>query len=246
MNQIIYQNPAKRLLLILQNGQKITTQKNCLTVWREILEAEDDIGALIKLGKVASLPDEIESFLNTYAPDLIDDGFYHWSRTIKTALIRQNLNEMWGIFLNRIDVHSINYLKMTANIIEIYNSGKKPLDKEQTDDLIEKSNGLIELIKQEPSLNENSKLHLTKYLNKLIEALHEYHITGNQEIFYILEGLMGHSFIDEDYAKILNGQSENSLGKKIADFISFTANLISVTAGVPILAEAIKTLLEEK
>lgn len=135
---------------------------------------------------------------------------------------------------------------MTANAIEISNLGKEPLKQEEINELIEKTNELINLIKQESYLNESSKIHLTKYLNNLIVALHEYHITGNQEVFYILESLIGHSFIDEEYAKILSDQNENSLGKKVADFISFAANLISVTTGVPLLAEAIQTLLQEK
>lgn len=87
MNQKFYDNPAQRLLDILQEGKKIPHHKNCLTAWQEILIAENRIDTVIKLGKVASLPDEIEVLLRNRLPVWLDDGFLYWSNQVKIPLL---------------------------------------------------------------------------------------------------------------------------------------------------------------
>lgn len=53
-----YDNPAARLLSILERGKTKTPATNCRAVWEDLLEAKGDLPLLMaRLGKVMELRD---------------------------------------------------------------------------------------------------------------------------------------------------------------------------------------------
>ena len=64
-------NPAARLLKILQDGQKIQVDARCRDVWHKLLDVETSDAALLmsRLGKVMELPNLIINDIRVNYPN---------------------------------------------------------------------------------------------------------------------------------------------------------------------------------
>ena len=91
-------NPAGRLLNILEKAEKIKSHVVSRTAWAEIFEIENDDALLVsRLGKVMALPHEIITDINLHFPE--QRGSYtHWSKQVNLAFTHHNLNTEWSKF----------------------------------------------------------------------------------------------------------------------------------------------------
>ncbi len=113
---MIGDNPAARLLVILESGKEHSAQTNCRNTWKNILglEAEHDSVLMSRLGKVMELPDQIISTLKKDFPNQLST-YSHWSGQVNKAFFQQNLNGSWQEFIKHIDDHTLMYLRLNSN-----------------------------------------------------------------------------------------------------------------------------------
>lgn len=112
-----YDNPAARLLALLQAGKVYPVNQNCRAVWERLLEAPGNPSLLMaRLGKVMELPAQIVEAIQQAYPDEANT-WAHWEAQVNAAFMVQNLHAEWKSFINNIDDHSLTYLRMTSNML---------------------------------------------------------------------------------------------------------------------------------
>lgn len=232
-----YDNPAARLLFILERGKKIPANMNCRNAWQQLIGPTDNNAMLIsRLGKVMELPEQ--------AINAIKDGFpnqgntwSHWEAQVNQAFMVQNLNANWDTFINHIDAHSINYLKLASDLLQS-KSNTKTLEGDQLLSVRADIQKVYEDILSS-DLSDEIKKYVVRYLRKILIGIDEYQITGAFPLLDSIETLIGHSAIDKSYHSFL---TNSELGKRILDTLGAMANLVTVAVGIPQLSQAIVLL----
>ena len=235
---MVSDNPAARLLKILSDGKKIPATNKCKEGWAKLLMVKDleSPDLMMKLGMVMTLPSTIIKDIQEHYPSQ-HNSHTHWSNKVNTAFSKQNLNGQWNEFIGHIDTHKIQYLSMTADLLDMKESTKIMSAEELT--------GLRESIQSalEEAINTNLdpdfKNYIVHYLNKIIIAIDEYRILGIKPILESIESTLGHSFLDVKYREeLMTGE----FGKKLTATLSAAASIVTIAVGLPQLPELLPAL----
>jgi len=234
-------NPARRLLHILQEGKDKPHDSPCEEVWFELLEVEDEYEnrAVLRsrLGKVMALPEKIVNQMQYHYPNQ-NSTLKYWIEKINTAFFTQNLDAGWGEFNDHIDKHVINYLSMSADLLD----GKGNTQILEADKLLEIRETINDLLTGilEEDIDEHFKAYIVHYLRKIIVAVEEYKISGATPIVESIAQTLGHSTLDEKYKE---GLFKTETGKKITTVLAAAASIVTICVGLPQLPEHFQFLL---
>ncbi len=237
---MIGDNPAARLLAILEAGKEYQNHENCRSVWKRILDIESHPDSLLmsRLGKVMELPEQIITVLKQDFPNQVNT-YTHWSKQTNRAFSQQNLNGQWKEFYSHIDTHTLNYLRLNADLIQT-KSPTHLIELERLNELREKISELLtELI--DSDFEAEFKEFMSRSLQRMVFAIDEYRISGALPVMDAIEGAFGHAFFDEKYKNVL---SNTGLGSKIISTLSTVADAMSIALGVPQLPQTISMYLE--
>lgn len=228
-------NSARRLLNILEKGKMIPNNTSCKEVWFKLLNIDNqDISLLFsRLGKLMTLQKDILIDLEKFYPNQ-KKSYNYWSHRLNMAFSKQNINSSWLTFIESIDEHSIEYLRMSSDLldskIEI-----KVLEKEELEQIRDIINNLIkEVIAL--NLDEDFKKYLLKYLKKMIDSIDEYNITGITPIIESFENTLGHALVNKNFGE--NIQKSNLSEKfihvleKLNILIDTGNNISQITNGL--------------
>jgi len=233
-------NPARRLLHILEEGKKESLDSNCRDVWFKLLEVEDEnLSTLMsRLGKVMALPKQIVSQVQSHNPDRKNYG--HFIEQVERAFSMQVLDGTWREFDDHINEHTINYLDMASVILD-NTKNTKILEKEALSEIREKINDLLTDILEE-DIDEHFKEYIVYYLRKIIVAIEEYKISGATPIVESIEQTLGHSVLDEKYKK---GLFKTEIGEKITTVLAAAASIVTIADSLPPLPEYFQLFLSK-
>ncbi|MBF0676017.1 hypothetical protein [Pseudomonas sp.] len=237
---MIGDNPAARLLAILELGIQQDQNIKCRDVWRKLLNVGQGEDALLisRLGKIMELP---EQTIQIIRKDLPNQGntYKHWSAQIHKAFSEQNLNSAWQTFRHHIDTHTITYLRLTADLIQM-KSSTSILAIESIQELKSKIDQLLsDVLSSE--LDPEVKQHIARYLQKILISIDEYRISGALPIIESVEGAFGHAFFDENYRQAM---ATTEIGAKIVSVLSALASAVTVALGAPQIPQAFQLLIE--
>mgnify|MGYP000452515480 CR=1 FL=1 len=232
-------NPAARLLKILTAGKEIAGTTNCRNTWLKLLDVDNSDPALLmfRLGKVMELPNQIiKSIRDEYTSQ--STTHKHWSEKVNTAFMEQNLNSSWSVFIQHIDTHTLNYLSMSAELLDM-KSSVKLMPQSDLADMRAKAD---ELLKEaiDIDINPDFKKYIVHYLKKIINSIDEYNISGVSPILGAMESAYGHAVIDETYRDNI---SDTDFGGKFAAYLNTIASAVTVVVGLPQLPESFQFLL---
>lgn len=232
-------NPAGRLLRILQDGKKIQVGIKCREAWHKLLDVEQSNPALLmsRLGKVMELPESIISDIRENYPNQ-GNSHEHWSSKVNTAFMQQNLNGIWNEFISHIDSHTISYLSMSADLLDM-KASTQLMNDSQVSDIREKVDELLnEAI--DLDLEDDFKFYIIRYLRKIITAIDEYRISGAIPISESIECTFGHAFLDESYRENMSG---TEFGAKVVSVLGAVASVVTIAVGLPQLPDTFQYLL---
>lgn len=234
-------NPAARLLSILERGLEIEDAKPCRHAWCELLSVDlnDHATLMGRLGRVMSLSTDIVD--NLRVVDGINvDRYMHWVAPLQNAFIRNNLNGSWKEFKGQINIHVINYLSMTSDLL----SHTKP-EGTFSDGSLEKiktsASALIEEVRLS-ELPDDVRFFMMKSLYQIVVAVEEYILTGASSISSAVESAFGHGFLNK---ASVEAASTDSVAKKFWQAMANIALIVSITTGTLQLAPAVKNLLPD-
>lgn len=192
------ENSAERLLRIIESGKGINAGSNCRKAWCKVLNVSEGDEALLlsRLGKTMALVGDIKEELE--ALDGVNaESYLGWVPSINNAFSQQNLNQNWESFVKHINVHTINYLSNTADILAAH-LPRKAWSIETLNDIGESLSELIAEINESP-LPERVKLYMATKLRELQVAIDEYQITGSGPIISKMEATFGHIILDPEF-----------------------------------------------
>lgn len=232
-------NPARRLVTILEAGKKLRGDAPCKAAWADLLGVDQNSHELLaRMAKVMELPSLAFQVLTDADPSEADNCA-HWIAQLNNAFSQQNLSANWSTFIGQIDGHSIRYLKMHAKILGM-GSNRKAIDPAELGKVRAELEGILTEVLASEEIALAPKKYLVRNLRKLITAIDEFHLTGSEAIFDAIEVLVGHAAFDQDYKESL---TKNATGSKLTDCLQTLANLVTVAQGYKELVAPITTLL---
>jgi len=232
-----YDNPAARLLSILQAGREIDDKIQCRVAWDKLLRADGSNSILMsRLGKAMELPQDITQAIMDYCPSKIESTRY-WFGQIDAAFGNQILNGHWSSFKGHIDDHTLNYLGLTAELLQS-RANTKPIADEAITGLRGKFNEIYTEVLT-ANISIEIKGHLLRHLRQIIESIDEYFISGALPMLDASSALLGHAFVDKQYRSFL---CDEELGTRIFESLTTMANIVTVSVGLPQLAQLLTLL----
>lgn len=119
MSELKIDNPALRLLDVLEQGQRHPASTSCREVWKALLLAQNlsEYQLLSRLARVMELPERIEQVREDHFSSLRNKSDY-WRAQIEAAFTSQSLNGRWDTFKNHIDERTLSELSLLSDIFE--------------------------------------------------------------------------------------------------------------------------------
>lgn len=233
-----HDNPAARLLAILQEGRTIAHDSSCRRAWEKILNVQKGDAAMLarRLGKVMSLPQEIiELTIESYPGRASTWG--HWSSQVNSAFFSQNLSSNWQSFIQYIDDHTVNYLQLSADLLESKSRLTK-IDQDGLQSIRTTINELVEIVISS-EVDNDLKKYVVHHLRAILAAVDEYQITGAIPVLDSIEATIGHAMISAPYYHFL---LDTEIGRRVTEGLTSAANLITVAVGIPQIATSLLQL----
>lgn len=235
-----YDNPAARLLRIIEQGQLKAKTANCAAIWSEILGVPGGELSLLmsRLGKTMELPELAITALRETYPSQVGACQY-WVTQVNRAFASQNLLANWDSFINQIDTHSINYLRATSDFLET-KSNTKMIPGEKLAELRLQFENISNELLADQSISSELRKYLIRNVRKLMTSIDEYDLTGALPVLDSIDATIGHVLLDKEYKNFLK---DTELGTRLMEILSAAAGVVTVAVGIPQLSQTINHLL---
>lgn len=232
-----YDNPAARLLSILEAGKNLPGSGACRKTWHHLLQTDGSHSLLMsRLGKLFELPRQIEQDLQDNFPDHVKHA-RHWSSQVETAFMSQNLLGDWGSFIGHIDAHTISYLSLTAELLQT-RANTKTIADDSIHEIRERLSAIYDEVLA-AEIPDEVRVYLVRYIRSILNSIDEYFLTGALPVLAATGTLLGHTFLDERYRSVL---ANTALGTKLYECLTAMANVVTVAVGIPQLSTALALL----
>jgi hypothetical protein len=231
-----YDNPAARLLSILEQGKTFKKTDPCRAVWEQILEPNGDESLLMsRIGKVMELPRQTVELVKQTDPD--EDSWPHWASQVNAAFMVQNMHGHWETFIGNIDSHSISYLRLTSKLLarvtnaKIINSDRLREIKTEFQSILDEL-----LASDQPDV---IKTYLARSLRQIITAIEEYRLTGALPLLDAVDMTTGHIVRS---GSLYSAFTSTALGGRLVEQLNAMAAVVTVATGIPQLTLTIQML----
>lgn len=245
---ILIENPAARLLAILEKGKSISSETFCRNVWTEILDVETVPDMLLpRLAKVIELPNQTIELLNILdTSDKHKNASQHWISQVNGGFINQSLHGKWETFISYIDVHTINYLAMTSEFFEMKSNIKSHNETQELSDIRQTLQKLLNDILENEELDKDIKRYLVRSLQRVIVAIDEHFISGYTPIIEAIETTLGHLVIDRtsEGEKVRTAFYKTGVVGEFFDALNIISAMVTLRSGLPLISyESYQALL---
>lgn len=227
-----YDNPAARLESLLLVGRKEPRTAICRNVWKSILNVEGDSQLMLALGQLMGLPVlAIETIRESYSEDIVTANSF-WVQKVNEAFFKQQLNGHWSSFIDSIDDHTLNYLKMSSMLIS-NKSNTQIIASENLKELRVQFGQIVEDLINDTNIDIDVKKYLIRHIKKIIDGIDSYQITGAIPLLDNFDTIVGHAARDSNYRIFLK---DHAIGQRTIDILSVMASLVTVATGLPQLS----------
>lgn len=232
-----YDNPAERLMLILDAGLKRKGDEPCIQVWHDLLETDGDKARLMtRLGKLMELPEQIIAVLREISPDAVT--WDQWSTQVGQAFVNQNLAQSWQTFRHYIDQNTVQMLRLSSQLLHSKRASAE-LTAQNLSDIRQQVDTLIQQVISADDVPLELKQYIVAHLKKVQDAIDEYKITGAVAILESVEVMWGHMATDAAYRDFMR---KTDAGTTLMDGLVAIASVVTIATGVQQLATYIQTL----
>ena len=240
-------NPAGRLLSIVERGKAIKPQSSCRAAWSSILgvEPHDHSQMMIRMGKVMALPAQTVEILKSDFPALYSGGNHqHVLNCFGNGFSNQRIEGNWETFINYIDPHAVSGLQYMTHLFE----GSRPSKVISDDDALEIRTQTEVLIRSVLSSDFSPKLKkfLVEKLKAVLDALDTYYITGAEPVLNAVAATIGAAYLNPEYRDAVKTVDGNDFANNLASLANaVTVATAAVQAGigaVPLLEFAVKSI----
>lgn len=236
-----YDNPAGRLLEILQTLKAFEKGTDSRVAWRHVFGIpKTDVVDSVLGGKIATvmlLPSQAVAMLVEEHPELADP-LPSWVGQVTSAFMAHNMHGQLNTFVDNISADTLTNIRITAALID-KGSKRKILTSEERDSLRLNFSTILDevLNSKEP---DQVKTYVVRALRKIIVAIEEYELTGAMPIQDAIEQTVGHAVADDAYKNFL---MDTELGQRVLNSLSAASSIVTVAVGLPVLANGFTKLL---
>ena len=233
------ENPALRLLTILERGKALPNSALTRGVVSLLLNVSDDEPLLLKrLSMFFELKNEIIQSLkdiDAYDPSMTK----HWVMQMNVLMLQFNMNAPWSTNIGIIDDHSLNYIKGHSQLLKAHSSLKEI----PSETLAESKSKLQELVQkiQQSDFEQNIKEYLVRSINLVIANIDEYFLTGHAPIIESLNSIYGKAVIDTGFREAVNN---SELKQDIWTTLTNMSSAVTVSTGLPQIASSVALFLD--
>ena len=237
---MLFDNPAERLRVILDNGRRIKQELPCRKAWDDLLDVKpgDNDDLFAKLGKAMALPRQTYLLLQTNFPAQVA-GAEYWRSQVSNAFTNQNISGNWGTFIAHVDPQCIAHLGLTAELIQAKIATRLVPDQD-----LERIQSEIHSLSSDvdgSDLSMHLKNYLARELGELQQAIRDYKVSGAVPILKQTESMVGHALLDPEYSSFI---TSHALGKRLLDNLNAAAAILTVALQLPQLGQAFAALLK--
>lgn len=242
MSELKIDNPAQRLLDILEAGKTYSQGTNCREVWVLLLQAQlnNEQHLLSRLARVMELPGRIVQVREDHFSALRGKSMY-WKSCVDNAFVSQSLNNTWQSFMQHIDARTLSELSMLSDLFET-RGAHAAMQSDEIDALLERLTELRNEIR-EADLPLTMKTLLLKQLSQIQEALETYSISGVEPVMDAVQSTLGLAVLNPEYRQEISKGTDSRFGEKISDLLSDVANVVTVAGALPALTVAVSNAL---
>lgn len=220
-------NPASRLYEILKTAKGIPGDQYQRNVWKSALKMEQctDSQLFAQLGKLMALPEQINLWLTEKFPT---KDWVEWKSAVDSTFSKIHLNSQWASTVSNLNDRALTELDMISTLYEKL-EGMNTISNEDIEAYIEKINALkAEVLGSKMSLG--MKKTFLRYLNKILDALESYHITGADPIMEAAESAIGHIAVDPEYR---DAMKQSEAGEQLVNFLGSVIDAVASVHGLP-------------
>lgn len=234
-------NPAARLLSILERGLELPDSKSCRSAWSELLDVDKgDHGTLMgRIGRMMALSTDIIECLENIG-DVKIDRYLHWVKPLENAFVKNDLNGPWKNFKSHINIHVINYLSMTSDLLS-HRCPEIEVNQSNLDSILDSARKLIDEVR-ESDLPPEVKEFMIKHLYKVCLAVEEYAIRGSEALSTAIEAAFGYGVLNRESVEM---NKTNGTATKFWQTMTNVALIVSISTGAQQLAPSIVELLPD-
>lgn len=242
MSELKIDNPARRLLDLLEQGKNFERTVSCRAVWQKILHVEgmEEQHLLSRLAHAMELPGRIIQVREDNFSTLRGKSF-HWKECVDKAFISQTLNDKWYSFIDHIDDRTLSELGMLSDLFET-RGAHAGIEKDNIESLLERITELRNEIRSS-ELSHIMKTLLLKQLSQIHEALESYSISGVEPVMDAVQSTLGLAVLHPEYRSEISKGANSKFGEKMSDLLSDVANVVTVAGALPALTAAVNTAL---
>lgn len=235
-------NPAQRLLDLLEKGSRYPKTDNCREVWQSLLQTEgmEEHHLLTRLAHAMALSGRIVQ--------VREDNFStlrgrtnHWKIRIDKAFVSQTLNSDWSTFWHHIDDRTLTELGMLSDLFET-RGAHAVIATSEINDLLARITQIRNEIR-ESGLSNTLKTLLLKQLSQIQEALESYNISGVEPVMDAVQSTLGLAVLHPDYRKEISKGAGSQFGEKISALLTDTASIVTVAGAMPAISGAVHVAL---
>ncbi|WP_157955150.1 hypothetical protein [Halomonas denitrificans] len=215
-------NPASRLLNIIQEGQKQKKDQQAASAWAAILDVPIGDKSLLmsRVGHVMALPAAIKSEVGQLE-NINHQLHLKWLSSVETSFSVLSLQIQWKQFIERFNAETIFGLEVCDDLLS-RNRPEKVAEPESLKSLLEEVNALLDRLK-EAELPLDLREFIFEHLYLVKNAIEEYKILGIRPLEAEVERLIGATARNPD---ICTRTRETDVGKR---FWGVMGNLAIVT-----------------
>lgn len=242
MSELKIDNPAQRLLDLLEQGNRYQKTENCRAVWKQILQVEGraEHHLLTRLGHAMALPGRIIQVREDNFSTLRGKSV-HWKTCVDKAFVLQSLNSTWSTFQDNIDDRTLTELGMLSDLFET-RGAHAGIAAEEIEVLLERITQLRSEIR-ESELSATMKTLLLKQLSQIQEALESYSISGVEPVMDAIQSTLGLAVLHPEYRNEISKGTGSLFGEKISALLTDTASVVTIAGAMPMISGAVQTAL---
>ncbi|EAR6709287.1 hypothetical protein EWN99_21625 [Salmonella enterica] len=242
MSELKIDNPAQRLLDLLEQGNRYQKTENCRAVWKQILQVEGraEHHLLTRLGHAMALPGRIIQVREDNFSTLRGKSV-HWKTCVDKAFVLQSLNSTWSTFQDNIDDRTLTELGMLSDLFET-RGAHAGIAAEEIEVLLERITQLRSEIR-ESQLSATMKTLLLKQLSQIQEALESYSISGVEPVMDAIQSTLGLAVLHPEYRNEISKGTGSQFGEKISALLTDTASVVTIAGAMPMISGAVQTAL---
>ncbi len=232
-------NPAQRLVSILKQGKKIRADLNCKAAWINIFEIDNNSNdcLMMHLGQLMMMPYQISNLAKLYKLKHPT----HYAERLTQAFTSQDINGQWHTFISKIDDRAIENLEMLSDSLHS-KCEIESVDKNKLSELHIKFSALYDEISLADIEQKLKNIILIK-IKLILDAIHNYRITGIDGIINTYESAFGYMTIDEYYKNYLLTKDEKSSGFKLRQCLHDLAQIVTVLPYVKLCIDFVDNIV---